>query len=52
VPVEPARVILRAIERYVRGDPAALARDIIAELGRAGFVILPRPAQPDRVGTS
>jgi hypothetical protein len=52
-PSEPARVILRAIERYARGDPTALPRDIIAELDRAGFVIMPRPPrQPDRVGTS
>ena len=42
---EPARVILRAIERYARGDPTALARDIVAELDRAGFVIVAR--QPD-----
>jgi hypothetical protein len=33
-------------ERYARGDPTALARDIIAELDRAGFVIVPR--QPDK----
>jgi hypothetical protein len=45
-PSGPARVILRAIERYARGDPTALARDIIAELDRAGFVIVPR--QPDK----
>jgi hypothetical protein len=43
---EPARIILRTIEKYARGDPAALARDIIAELDRAGFVIVPR--QPDK----
>ena len=43
---DPARIILRTIERYARGDPTALARDIIAELDRAGFVIVPR--QPDK----
>jgi hypothetical protein len=37
VPSEAARVILRGIERYARGDPTALARDIVAELDRAGF---------------
>jgi hypothetical protein len=36
------RVILRAIEKYARGNPEALACDIIAALGRAGFVIVPR----------
>jgi hypothetical protein len=36
------RVILRAIEKYARGNPPALARDIIAALGRAGFIIVPR----------
>ena len=40
--LEIARVILRAIERYARGNPPALARDIIAALRRAGFVIVPR----------
>ena len=36
------RIILRAVEKYARGNPEALARDIVAELSRAGFVIVPR----------
>jgi hypothetical protein len=47
-PSGPARIILRTIERHARGDPTALVRDIIAELDRAGFVIVPRPPDKER----
>jgi hypothetical protein len=37
--VEIERVIVKAIERHVRGNPEALARQLVAELRRAGFEI-------------
>jgi EAL domain-containing protein (putative c-di-GMP-specific phosphodiesterase class I) len=37
--VEIERVIVKAIERHARGNPEALARQLVAELRRAGFEI-------------
>jgi hypothetical protein len=37
--VEIERVIIKAVERHARGNPDALARQLIAELRRAGFEI-------------
>ena len=48
---EVERIILRAIEGYARGNPEALARDIIAALTRAGFVIVPDQTGEPSSGT-
>ena len=40
---EPERIIAVAIERHGKGDPAALAREIVVELRNAGFEIRANP---------
>lgn len=45
---DPERVITAAIERYAKGDPAALAQMILNDLWEAGYDVRPRPdAQND-----
>ena len=40
---DPEKIIAQAIWRHARGDPEALARQILDELHEAGYEVRPKP---------